>query len=146
MKTLKHFLALFVVTLIVSSCSKSPEYKLCYPDEDGNIVVTELTTKDMLRGLKKANWPYTWDKETLKLTIGEIDEELEAFDEPVETMYAVEFKQCPGGIVVSKATMILGAHKIQAVLNNSDYAPTEYIKMRYNFAVKIWYYLGEYEK
>ena len=137
---------LSAAALLILSCSDSPDYKLCYSNEDGSTIVTERSTHDMLKSLKKSKWPYTWNEATLTLSVGEISEEIEAFGEPVDQMFLIEFERCAEGIIVSSATMVMGEREIPSVLGSPGIAPEETADMRHSAAVNLPFMLGEYKK
>ena len=144
---IKHILPLLAIVLMLASCSKGPSYTLCYSDGDGNTVVTDGTTKEMLKTLKKSKWPYTWDEENLKLTVGEIDAEIEK-PFPMDTIdqqFVIQFKPCPEGIIVEEATVIKGEHKVVG-LGSHKTVPEEHFVMNHAAAVDFWRHLGKYEK
>ena len=145
--SLFQYVIIIVSALVVTSCSKTPDVKLCYYDEAGKTIVTQRTTKEMLKSLKKSNWPYKWDESNLRLTVGEISDKVaNAIDGP-EEMYVVQFERCPEGIVVSEATIVRGKYKtIGTIVSPSHIAQDEPLAMDPSFAVEMPFRLGEYEK
>lgn len=137
--TLTELLLLLTLTLL--SCSKEEDYPIFYTNDDGRIVVAENSLRELIAVCEESSENTVWNQETLILTVGEIDQEIEMFGDPPDIQYILEFEKIPEGLRLTGATMITGEHHIPEVMGCSDTAPEEHHVMRFSAAVNLDWFL-----
>ena len=138
-KSVTKLLLLLILTLL--SCSKEDDYPIFYTNDDGRIVVAENSLRELIAVCQESSENYVWNQETLILTVGEIDEEIEMFGDPPDMQYILEFEKIPEGLKLTNATMITGEHHVPEVMGCSDIAPEEHLVMRLSAAVNLDWFL-----